>query len=153
MIQTATQKDINTLLDYKGKMVIAMETYDSPITIDQIDPNQFKKRILKDLENPNIHYCLYLNDQKEAIGFLLFTIIELPVLIQNQLMLHIANLYVDHHARGAGIGRKLVQHAIKIGKQAGCNHIELSVFKDNPVQSLYEDLGFYISEYTMKKIL
>jgi ribosomal protein S18 acetylase RimI-like enzyme len=53
------------------------------------------------------------------------------------------DLYVTDQARGAGLGRALVQAACERAAERGCRRIDLDVDPDNaPARALYESLGF-----------
>jgi ribosomal protein S18 acetylase RimI-like enzyme len=53
------------------------------------------------------------------------------------------DLYVAERARGAGLGRALVQAAIERARERGCRRIDLDVDPDNAAaQALYRSLGF-----------
>lgn len=51
-------------------------------------------------------------------------------------------LAVDPHARGNGIGRKLLDHFIQDSKQSGAERIHLEVRDGNAATRLYECAGF-----------
>jgi GNAT superfamily N-acetyltransferase len=53
------------------------------------------------------------------------------------------DLYVDEAARGAGLGRALVQAAIDRAAERGCRRIDLDVEEGNgPARALYASFGF-----------
>jgi ribosomal protein S18 acetylase RimI-like enzyme len=53
------------------------------------------------------------------------------------------DLYVLDDARGAGLGRALVEAALERARERGCRRIDLDVDPDNAAaQALYESLGF-----------
>lgn len=58
-------------------------------------------------------------------------------------MLNIHDLVVLPVYRGKGIGRRLLQATIEIGKSRNCSRITLEVRNDNTIaQHLYRDMGF-----------
>jgi ribosomal protein S18 acetylase RimI-like enzyme len=58
-------------------------------------------------------------------------------------MLNIHDLIVLKPLRGKGLGRLLMNAAIKKAEEKGCGRLTLEVRKDNAVaQNLYRDLGF-----------
>ena len=59
----------------------------------------------------------------------------------------IAHVGVSPLHRNKGIGRILMQHMIKKGKNSRCSRIILDVSAENPAAlSLYESLGFHVKE-------
>lgn len=51
--------------------------------------------------------------------------------------------FVDPHVWGSGIGTKLLQFAVDLGRQRGFKKISLNVDLDNPrAERLYRHLGF-----------
>ena len=53
------------------------------------------------------------------------------------------DVYVDEHARGAGLGRALMEFALERARERGCRRAELDVNEANePALKLYESLGF-----------
>jgi ribosomal protein S18 acetylase RimI-like enzyme len=55
----------------------------------------------------------------------------------------IPNLAVDREVRGRGIGRQLIEHALRRFRNAGLTHARIETLEQNPVgQKLYPSLGF-----------
>ena len=55
----------------------------------------------------------------------------------------IEDVYVDTDARGAGLGRALVAHALERARERGCRRAELDVSEDNDAGlALYGSFGF-----------
>jgi ribosomal protein S18 acetylase RimI-like enzyme len=53
------------------------------------------------------------------------------------------DLYVDDAARGAGLGRAMVEAVVARARERGCRRVELDVDDANtPARGLYEALGF-----------
>jgi ribosomal protein S18 acetylase RimI-like enzyme len=53
------------------------------------------------------------------------------------------DLYVLDEARGAGLGRALVEAALALAEERGCRRLDLDVEPENgPARALYQSLGF-----------
>jgi ribosomal protein S18 acetylase RimI-like enzyme len=53
------------------------------------------------------------------------------------------DLFVSEAARGAGLGRALVEAVVERARARGCRRVELDVNSENPAaQALYRSLGF-----------
>lgn len=60
---------------------------------------------------------------------------------------YLAHLGVNPDLRGEGIGTRLVEHLLKLGRAAGFQRAALDVAVSNPLaQALYERLGFVLEE-------
>lgn len=60
---------------------------------------------------------------------------------------YLAHLGVNPDLRGEGIGTRLVEHLLKLGRAAGFQWAALDVAVSNPLaQALYERLGFVLEE-------
>jgi GNAT superfamily N-acetyltransferase len=58
-------------------------------------------------------------------------------------MINVHDVFVSDVYRGKGLGRKLIQGIIEIGKSLSCGKITLEVRVDNPTaQNLYKSEGF-----------
>jgi ribosomal protein S18 acetylase RimI-like enzyme len=56
---------------------------------------------------------------------------------------HLEDLFVEEAARGAGLGRALVEAAFERARERGCGRMQLDVNEANPAAlRLYESLGF-----------
>jgi len=60
---------------------------------------------------------------------------------------YLAHLGVAENMRGQGIGTRLVEHMLKLGRAAGFQQAALDVAASNPLaQALYERLGFSLAQ-------
>jgi ribosomal protein S18 acetylase RimI-like enzyme len=63
-------------------------------------------------------------------------------------------LVVSEEAEGRGVGRALMAHAEKWGREHGCHEVVLDVFANNPSAiAFYERLGFAPDHLRMSKSL
>lgn len=61
---------------------------------------------------------------------------------------YIQELSVDPAARGAGLGRALLAHAVTRAGALGCDRLALDVAASNPAVGLYQVLGFTVEVVT-----
>ena len=85
------------------------------------------------------HYAIYSENDK-PLGFVSYE------LKKNQSKVRIHKLYVHHECQKKGIGKKLLEYAIKIGQDQKMTQLDLFVNRTNPAVSFYEFLGFTIEE-------
>ncbi|MFT4035954.1 MAG: GNAT family N-acetyltransferase [Patulibacter sp.] len=63
---------------------------------------------------------------------------------------NVHDLAVMPHARGIGVGRRLLEVVIAAAREAGCGAISLEVRQDNaPARALYRSLGFSAGDAPM----
>lgn len=76
------------------------------------------------------------------------TIMEHVVQPPRKQVAYLANLGIDPGCRGTGIGTRLVEHLLQLGREQGYAKAGLDVADSNPdAQRLYERLGFTVQEY------
>ena len=64
----------------------------------------------------------------------------------------IEDVYVRERARGAGLGRALVEAALERARERGCRRVDLDVDHDNaPARALYESLGFAVGDQLLMR--
>lgn len=69
-------------------------------------------------------------------------------------MLYLGHLGVSPNSRSQGIGSRLVDHFVEIGRERGLATAELDVAVTNPrAQALYERLGFEVVEETESSLV
>jgi ribosomal protein S18 acetylase RimI-like enzyme len=149
MFVRANKEHIEILVEYKRKMVVAMEEFHSPVFIDEIDTDKLREKLLKDLEDENFYFILVKHKDK-YIGFMIFNIVRLPLLVADKYILHISNIFVDDEYRREGFAENLLNYAIETAKRNKCTQVELSVFENNPAKFLYKKIGFKVQDLNMK---
>lgn len=83
----------------------------------------------------------------EEDGVIIGTTTLVTYLIPSGMKAWIEDVVVDESARGKGLGRKLVQHAVDKAKVLGAAKIDLtSQYKRVAARKLYESMGFVIRE-------
>ena len=66
----------------------------------------------------------------------------------------ITALVVDQWARRRGIGRLLIDHALRWAEESGCDFVELTSALSRPeAHAFYRDLGFEASSLRFRKVL
>lgn len=86
---------------------------------------------------------LFAEDQKRLVGTLTLVMFKIPTGTRTR----IEDLIVDSDARGHGIGKMLIRHAIKLAKDTGAKAIDLTSHPlREPANRLYQKLGFEIRE-------
>ena len=84
---------------------------------------------LQDQQWVGVVWVLYLPQDAPGFGFVASDIGELSVCVRPGM-------------RGAGLGTKLIQHAIALARLQGKRGLSLSVEEGNPARKLYEKCGF-----------
>ncbi len=93
-------------------------------------------------ETPKTTYTIVVEQNKEILGFAMYTLIKNNRLYHNGYAMYIDELYVLEQARGQGIGKDLFKYIADIATQNNCNRLEWWVEKDNkPAHVFYNNLG------------
>ncbi len=62
--------------------------------------------------------------------------------------IYVQDLYVSEEARGAGLGRRLLESMIKQSRSWGATYCKLAVYHDDEAAlSFYRHFGFHVSEH------
>ena len=86
---------------------------------------------------------LLAENQKLLVGTLSLVLFKIPT----RTRAWIEDVVVDSDARGQGIGKLLIQHAIKLAKESGAKTIDLTSHPSREqANRLYQKLGFEIRE-------
>lgn len=91
--------------------------------------------------------------QEQIVG--VFQLTFVPGLSRNgMLRAQIEAVRVNQQYRGQGIGKALIQHALKLAKKAGCGMVQLTSDKQRTdALRFYENLGFTASHEGFKLLL
>ncbi|MCA9279556.1 MAG: GNAT family N-acetyltransferase [Phycisphaeraceae bacterium] len=133
--------------------IVAMLT-DDPIgkTRESADIAPYESAFAAITASPDSEvYVAELDDR--VVGTLQLTII--PNLSRSgATRAQIEGVRVHTSVRGMGIGKQLVEHAIRIAKERGCALMQLTTDKARPdAVRFYESLGFEATHEGMKQIL
>jgi ribosomal protein S18 acetylase RimI-like enzyme len=117
-------------------------TFDYPTTIDEHYVRHFLASPVSDV--------LLAFDENAAVGLLSYAIV--PGLFHTADSGIIESLVVTEGRRGEGIGRLLLQTAVRLLEEAGCAEISVSTAADNDaVQKLYFDAGLTEASVLLQK--
>jgi ribosomal protein S18 acetylase RimI-like enzyme len=124
-------KDI--FLDAVNKLLPQLST--SAVSLSKYD--------LQKIIASNSTKLLLTENQKLLVGTLTLVLFKIPTGTRAL----IEDVVVDSDARGQGIGKLLIQHAIKLAKESGAKTIDLTSHPSRePANRLYQKLGFEIRE-------
>jgi len=117
-------------------------TFDCPTTIDEHYVRHFLASPVSDV--------LLAFDDDAAVGLLSYAMV--PGLFHAADSGLIESLVIAEGRRGEGIGRQLLQTAVRLLEEAGCAEISVSTGADNEaVQKLYCDVGLTEASVLLEK--
>ena len=131
-IRPATPADVETILGFiKGLAAFEREPDAVQATRDDLLRDGFGKQ-------PKFEVLIAELDG-EPVGFALF----FPTYStwEGRPGIYLEDLFVAEHARGQGLGRKLMAALAAIAVARGCRRLELSVLHWNPTREFYHHLG------------
>ena len=112
----------------------------------------FRKLVKKYLKDSDKEILVAENNQIEIIGFV--SIMFLPRLNQTNFELYIPELVVQKRVQNKGVGKKLMDSCISLGKAKNCHRIRLeSGIQRKKSHEFYKSLGFKYSANSFSKIL
>jgi ribosomal protein S18 acetylase RimI-like enzyme len=101
-------------------------------------PQALAKR-MGDLISSSETAVLLAGDGPDGLAILRFR----PSIWSEALECYLAELYVAPDRRGRGLGRALMEEAIRLARDEGADHIDLGTSEDDlAARGLYESLGF-----------
>jgi len=131
-VRPATPADVETILGFiKGLAAFEREPDAVKATLDDLLRDGFG-------EQPKFEVLIAELDG-EPVGFALF----FPTYStwEGRPGIYLEDLFVAEHARGQGLGRKLMAALAAITVARGCRRLELSVLHWNPTREFYHHLG------------
>ena len=131
-VRPATPADVETILGFiKGLAAFEKEPDAVKATLDDLRRDGFGKQ-------PKFEVLIAELDG-EPVGFALF----FPTYStwEGRPGIYLEDLFVTEHARGQGLGRKLMAALAAIAVARGCRRLELSVLHWNPTREFYHHLG------------
>lgn len=106
-----------------------------------IDKNEFPsyEDLKKVIDSKNVHLCFAYDSDNKVIGTITLVFLRIPT----GLKAWIEDVIVDNNARGKGVGKAMIWHAIQIARENGAPKVDLT---SNPrriaANNLYQKLGF-----------
>jgi len=131
-VRPATPADVETILRFiKGLAAFEKEPDAVRATLDDLRRDGFGKQ-------PKFEVLIAELDG-EPVGFALF----FPTYStwEGRPGIYLEDLFVAEHARGLGLGRKLMAALAALAVARGCRRLELSVLHWNPTREFYHHLG------------
>ena len=131
-VRPATPADVETILGFiKGLAAFEKEPDAVKATLEDLRRDGFGKQ-------PKFEVLIAELDG-EPVGFALF----FPTYStwEGRPGIYLEDLFVTEHARGQGLGRKLMAALAAIAVARGCRRLELSVLHWNPTREFYHHLG------------
>ena len=137
-IRPAKEKDIPRLLELYRQLSFNPEEYNVP-------PQKECRRAFKEMAKVPRYSLLVAEENGEVIGTMVLAILP-SIAHQAQPFAVIEHSVVDEKRRSKGVGKALMEHCVKLAKEAGCYKIMLSSDKRrNRAHKFYKSLGFEAS--------
>jgi len=138
VIRLATDEDISRIIELYRQLIIvttAAEQHKNPSDDDY-------RRVLAAIKAQSGHELLVLEREGEVVGTMVFILV--PNLSHHALpWALLENIIVDAAYRRLGLGKLLLEHAIRKAKDAGCFKITLSSdTRRQEAHRFYQSLGF-----------
>ena len=140
-VRLATEADIPRIIELYGQLTITTTPAELARTPSRDDYHQVFARIC---EQPG-HEQLVAEEGDKVTGSMVFLIV--PNLSHNGMpWALIENMVVDKNRRREGIGRLLIEYALKRAKETGCYKIQLESSKSRKeAHAFYRSMGFEAS--------
>jgi ribosomal protein S18 acetylase RimI-like enzyme len=98
---------------------------------------------LKKIIESNVTKLLIAEDNNQVLGALTLVVFKIPTGTRAW----IEDMVVDNDARGKGVGKLLIQHAIKLAKELGAKTVDLTSHPSRKAANrLYKNVGFEIRD-------
>jgi len=131
---------ISEVIQYDASLYSAMQTL-----IPQLSSNaaSLSQAHLQQIIASDTSHLLIARDESQVLGMLTVLIYRIPTGTKAQ----IEDVVVDSQARGKGVGKALIQHAISVAKHHNAKSVDLTSRPHRTVaNNLYIELGFSARE-------
>lgn len=142
-IRKAASNDVLDLV-WLNREVQGIHCGIAPLTFRETNDEEVATWLLSQIDEVNVLFFVAEVDNK-VMGYLIVNLIILPAnpFMHERKYAHIDHICVGSSARGKGVGRRLIEHAIEIAKGQELDYIELMVWSDNENAKLaFKKLGF-----------
>jgi ribosomal protein S18 acetylase RimI-like enzyme len=155
-LRPVTKGDMEIASHFLREMIQEMAAGGGDPLRDEMEIHKWFEQSLESALEHEDHLVLLAQNSEpdsEPIGLVEASLTELHPLFARRRLLHIHAIYVEPGYRRQGIGRQLMQAAMRWGREQGCAQIALSVLAGNPASKFYEALGFEVFELEMRRNL
>ena len=124
-----------------------LETLQNLSTTGNLTPIEWTD-VYNELRNDPVYRIFVAEEDKKVIGTITL-LLERKFIHAGGMVGHIEDVAVRKGWQGQGVGRKLVEHALREAEQFGCYKVILDCGEDNVL--FYEKLGFRKHEICMRR--
>lgn len=133
--------EIEIVKEYSEGLLVAMQSLIPQLTnsVEEIEENVIKNI----LATHNTHLFVVKASGDKIIGTLTLVVFTIPT----SRKAYIEDVVLDASCQGKGIGRKLMEEAIRFAKEKGVSRIELTSSPSRiAANKLYQSLGFKVRD-------
>jgi ribosomal protein S18 acetylase RimI-like enzyme len=130
---------IERVSEVTGELYEALERLIPQLSPSKTPPTREELSVLIKSEGSSLLIARYPDESGEIAGLLSLTVYRVPTGIRSI----VEDVVIDETMRRRGIGQALVEHAIKLAREAGASVVSLtSNPKREAANYLYQSLGF-----------
>jgi len=152
-LREADVYDVETVIELVTAMLREMAAHGGRALNDETRVTaQLRERFLDSLEKDDHVYLFRLAEGREEkpVGIVEASVRYPYDIFRPKSVVHVHALYVEPRHRGEGVGRRLLEEAMRWGRERGCAEGTLSVLAGHPARELYERVGFEVFEVEMR---
>jgi len=118
-------------------------------------PEWLHARIVSSLDDSEHLLLLAESEESEhrVIGIIEMSVSSPHPVFKPERLMHIHSIYVESDFRRRGAALKLMEAALRWGKDQACEAVELNALAQSPARRLYEKLGFRAFQLEMRRSL
>jgi len=150
-IRAATPADQSAFVDRLYQMLQHMVALGGHPLAEADDARDALSKRLAELMRRNDHVYLVASIDDAMVGILEASQQSVGGVFRAMSLLHIHSVFVDPDQRRQGIGRQLIDAALRWGRARGCTLVELNVLRNNPARELYSAMGFDVFQLQMTR--
>lgn len=151
-LREATIHDVERVVELVTAMLREMAAHGGRALNDEERVRAgLRERFLGSLEKDDHVYLFGLAEgRRERVGIVEASVRSPYEIFRPKSVVHIHALYVKTRHRSQGLGRRLLEEALRWGRDRGCSEATLSVLAGSPARELYERMGFQVFELEMR---